>query len=589
MKAIMIMFDTLSRRFLSTYENTWIKTPNFERLRKTCTQFNQFYSGSLPCMPARRELHTGRYNFLHRSWGPLEPFDDSVFEILKKNQIYTHIVTDHNHYWEDGGATYLTRYSSWEGFRGQEGDCWNGIADTKRVPMKQSIATARKGKIVEINNSNRTRIQQEADYPSIQTMLAGIDFIKVNSENDNWLLQIECFDPHEPFQVPQRFLDLYEAIPDGECFDWPAYAPVCESEAEQKQLMIRYAALISMCDEFLGKVLDVMDERTMWGDTMLIVNTDHGFLMGEHSWWGKSVQPVYQEIAHLPFYLHLPKRERAMSQQLAQTIDIAPTILDFFHIEKPKIMQGQSLIPVIEKDEQVHDALLFGYFGGHVNVTDGHYIYMRAPINKCNSPLYEYTLMPTRMKGFIESSFLKQATLTDEFDWMKGLSVLKIPNKQFLNAYFYGNRLYDIQKDAKQQELLDDLEIEEMMIENLRRLLIENDAPKEQYERLGIHHSCPFTTIEVKRQRIERIREDTIQTSLSLTPKQVCQFQLIKSILPAPAYQDLLSRMELNGKNGEFMEEVLIKEVQQMMNQSDLSASNEQMFITFIKNADAIR
>ncbi len=77
-------------------------------------------------MPARRELHTGRYNFLHRSWSPLEPFDDSMPEILDRTGIHTHLVSDHGHYWEDGGATYHTRYSTWECVRGQEGDHWKG-------------------------------------------------------------------------------------------------------------------------------------------------------------------------------------------------------------------------------------------------------------------------------------------------------------------------------------------------------------------------------------------------------------------------------------------------------------------------------
>lgn len=47
----------------------------------------------MPCMPARRDLHTGRYNFLHREWGPLEPFDDSCFAMLKKQEIYTHLIS----------------------------------------------------------------------------------------------------------------------------------------------------------------------------------------------------------------------------------------------------------------------------------------------------------------------------------------------------------------------------------------------------------------------------------------------------------------------------------------------------------------
>lgn len=110
MRVIMVMFDTLTRKFLPNYGNDWVQAPNFQRLAEHCTRFDRFYGGSMPCMPARRELHTGKYNFLRRGWGPLEPFDRSVMEVLKQNGIYTHLVTDHSHYWEDGGATYHNRY-----------------------------------------------------------------------------------------------------------------------------------------------------------------------------------------------------------------------------------------------------------------------------------------------------------------------------------------------------------------------------------------------------------------------------------------------------------------------------------------------
>ncbi len=121
MKAIMIMYDSLNRHMLAPYGCEWTKTPNFERLAERCVTFDKCYVGSLPCMPARREIHTGRYNFLHRSWGPMEPYDDSMPEILKRNGIYSHLISDHYHYWEDGGCTYHNRYSSWENVRGQEG------------------------------------------------------------------------------------------------------------------------------------------------------------------------------------------------------------------------------------------------------------------------------------------------------------------------------------------------------------------------------------------------------------------------------------------------------------------------------------
>ena len=75
-------------------------------------------------------MHTGRHNFLHRAWGPLEPFDDSFVEVLHTNtqyDVHTHKVTDHKHYWEDGGATYHQRFKSFEFVRGQEGDKWKGL------------------------------------------------------------------------------------------------------------------------------------------------------------------------------------------------------------------------------------------------------------------------------------------------------------------------------------------------------------------------------------------------------------------------------------------------------------------------------
>ena len=130
----MILFDSLNKRFLPSYGNEWIHAPNFKRLSERTVQFDSCFAGSLPCMPARRELHTGRYNFLHRSWGPLEPFDDSMPEILKNNGIYTHLISDHHLYWADGGATYHNRFSSWEIVRGQEGDPWKGEIKFPEIP-----------------------------------------------------------------------------------------------------------------------------------------------------------------------------------------------------------------------------------------------------------------------------------------------------------------------------------------------------------------------------------------------------------------------------------------------------------------------
>ncbi len=78
-------------------------------------------------MPARRDMHTGRLNFFHRSWGPLEPFDNSFPRLLRSGGVYSHMVTDHLHYFEDGGSTYHGQFTSYDFIRGQEYDPWKAM------------------------------------------------------------------------------------------------------------------------------------------------------------------------------------------------------------------------------------------------------------------------------------------------------------------------------------------------------------------------------------------------------------------------------------------------------------------------------
>lgn len=134
MRAIMVMFDSLNREFLPNYGCDWTHMPNFQRLGEKATTFDRFYAGSMPCMPARRELHTGRYNFLHTFWTPMHPYDDSVISRMQAAGIYTHICTDHFHYWEDGGSCYLTKYNTHEMVRGQQGDPWKGQVKPPEFP-----------------------------------------------------------------------------------------------------------------------------------------------------------------------------------------------------------------------------------------------------------------------------------------------------------------------------------------------------------------------------------------------------------------------------------------------------------------------
>ena len=506
MKAIMVMFDSLNRRYLPPYgfeESSWLKTPNFERLARRTAMFTNSYVGSLPCMPARRELHTGRLNFLHRSWGPIEPYDDSMPEMLKDAGVYTHMISDHQHYWEDGGCTYHHRYNTWEIVRGHEGDRWKASVAEPEIPEHQ-------GTLWRQDAVNRTYITTEEQQPQTQVFDLGIEFLEKNHKEDNWFLHLETFDPHEPFYVMEKYKELYPHDYDGPQFDWPNYFPVTETEKSVEHIRCTYAALVSMCDYSLGRVLDFMDEHDMWKDTMLIVNTDHGFMLGEHEWWAKMTQPLYEEISHTPLFIWDPRSgvQNETRNALVQTIDIAPTVLDFFQQKPTPDMQGVPLKDTIANDTEIREALLFGQHGNQVCVTDGHYVYLRAA-KPGNKPLYEYTHMPTHMRARFSVEEMRTMCIAPPFSFTKGCPLMRIdsegfaptdriykavsewdiPNKEWILDKLCESKqtlLYDLDKDPLQQQPIEDAAVEERMIRLMVKLMKENDAPAEQYERLAL-------------------------------------------------------------------------------------------------------
>ena len=490
MKAILVMFDSLNRRMLPTYGCDWTHAPNFRRLQEKSLVFDNSFVGSMPCMPARRELHSGRHNFLHRAWGPLEPFDDSLPQILKDNGVYSHLVTDHYHYWEDGGSTYHSRYSSWEMVRGQEGDPWKAHVGGPDIPKN------RIGRDIFYTPHYYVNKQYLKDKPSAeQTFDLGLEFLEKNREEDNWFLHIEAFDPHEPFFSPEQYQKLYPHDYDGPEFDWPDYKKVTESPEEVDHVRKLYAASLSMCDAQLGRLLDFMDRHETWNDTMLIVCTDHGFLLGEHGWWAKNRAPYFNEVAHTPLYIWDPRHGGSgeRRQSLVQMIDFMPTLLGYFGLETPPDVKGKALDPVIRDDSPIRDTALYGLHGAHICCTDGDYTYMRAPATSENGPINTYTLMPMGTYDFLTHRELATAELVGPLPFTKGLRVLRLQFfgrpakiKIGIESHEQGSMLFDHRTDPDQLHPLADPAAEERIARKLVAAMREHDAPAEQYERMGL-------------------------------------------------------------------------------------------------------
>lgn len=500
MRTVLFLSDSVNRRMMQLYDESGVKLPNIERLAARSVVFDNHYTGSAPCMPARRDLMTGRINFLDRGWGPIEPFDLTLPRILRDNNVSTHMLTDHYHYLEIGGENYCQMFDQWEMFRGQE-------RDPMMFPCGDYHNVPHKGRLDEPYARNRELFYREEEkYPSAITIDKAAQWLELNHDRDDFFLWVEPFDPHEPFEVPQKYLDMVGDDYDGPMYMWPVYGKVDATEEEVRHIRKRYAALLLMTDMHLGKMLDVMDKYDMWQDTAFMYTTDHGYMLGEHDFMAKNLMPAYNEVFHIPLIVHLPGDQHAGERvdALTQNIDILPTVLQLHDIERPDWahpIHGQSLLPLIEGTGEKRDYILYGYFGKGINITDGRYTYMRAPRGD-NKPLYMYTAVPIDNKAYFDCrrvQDISQIEMGRFLEWttypMYRVPAALINNKPNYAMCFNHMRpwekedyLFDLKNDyAQDHNLIDEApELVEKMKKAMAAEIIRQQAPRDHLQRLQL-------------------------------------------------------------------------------------------------------
>jgi len=488
-KTIVVLMDSLNRHYLSVYGDSWIRTPNLERLAARGVVFENHYCGSLPCMPARREMMTGRSNFLETPWGPIEPWDDCLPPELRRQQgVYSHMITDHYHYFHSGGEGYHTLFDTWEFQRGQEGDVWHPLVNAPSPPA----GVRGKGAVRRAYWVNREfrDPDEDLDYSTPQCFARAAEFLDNNHAADDWHLHLEVFDPHEPFECPERYRDMYNDTWDRYFYNWPAYAPLDpEHDDPETVAHIRkcYAGALTMADVWLGKLLDKMDQHNLWKDTTLVLTTDHGHLLGEHGYWAKNYMMDYNELARIPMIVCRPGDPGSCRvSALTATIDLMPTLMELHGAKPPEHVHGKSLVHVLDRPQtEHHDAVLYGYFGKDINMTDGRYTYCRQP--EPGAPLFHHTAMPRGFSDFLARDALAAADTGVFLPHTHGIPHFRIPAASHRHRDATDQDLvYDITADPGQLSPIQNPELEQRLAAKMTDLLKRYDAPPCQFARVGL-------------------------------------------------------------------------------------------------------
>jgi arylsulfatase A-like enzyme len=249
----------------------------------------------------------------------------------------------------------------------------------------------------------RAQWHSEIDRFAPRTFLTTMQWLEQH-HRENFFLCIDTWDPHEPFEAPDYYTELYWPGYDGENI-YPPYARWQDvlgfTEEKVKKALATYWGEVTMVDTWVGYLLRQLENMNLTGKTAIIFTSDHGFYFGEHGGlFGKSVaylgpdeklvpitqeerlipvpedevwvpapykvkrigaageitnertggwvdSPLYEEVAAIPLFIHLPNIPPGTYDGLTSAVDLMPTVLDIMEQEIPSFVEGHSLLPAV--------------------------------------------------------------------------------------------------------------------------------------------------------------------------------------------------------------------------------------------------
>lgn len=500
MNIILILVDSLNRHCLRAYNPaTSCQTPVLDAFAKRSTVFENHYISSLPCMPARREIFAGRKEFFWRPWGSLEVFDPRLPAIIRDAGYNTGIVTDHYHYWEEMANGYIQGFSSLEFIRGHETDFWK-LPEQGPVPAwVDKIAEFRAAVHPRQYYANVKDFAGEEDFFPAKVFTKAAEWLDQNSSKGPFFLQVESFDVHEPFDVPEPYASMYIDGGSKDEFNiWPPYQVYADLEAFMAQtspaelafLKAQYMGKTTMVDRWLGVLFEKIGALDLWDETLVVFTTDHGHDFAERGVFGKQF-PHYDSHANIPMMVWHPELQGGNRvSSLTQNVDLFATLLEAAGAGlPPENRHSRSIIPALKRTD-IRDAILYGTFGQGVCVNDGAWTLFKAPVR--GRPLFAYSTMITRPLIVDNPVDGRVGRLPDPpvgqgyFDKTVPLPMWKMPIQ--IDPRTYENFLFNRSEDPDQEHNLWDKapDQRERLLQLMRDLIADEGAPPEQLYRLGL-------------------------------------------------------------------------------------------------------
>jgi len=424
---LFLISDDLKASVLGCYGNKACKTKNIDRLAKRGVVFERAYCQGTWCSPSRTSFMHSRYKgSADLNLGKL--FKDNSYYSARAGKIYHMRVPGDIIDGTDG----LDVASSWtEKFnsRGLEahtpGDyaCLNLNVFTKDLEGRQSTRMPHRMFVTVSYDGDGS------DQPDHKTASKVVDLMRKH-KNEPFFLAAGFVRPHYPMVQPKQYFDEYPydemELPNqfpNDLNDIPklglaktrsATNKIGDFPDNQKRMWSAYYASTQFMDDQVGRILDELEDLGLDEKTVVVFTSDHGYHLGEHTFWQKS--NLHEEVTKVPLIISAPGIKASRSESIVELVDLMPTLAELCDIEIPKGLHGESLVPVL-KDPSVRvkdGALSFNNSGTSYRIKN--WSYLRYKDGK--EEMYDMAKDPQQ---FINLAVLNTPSNVDQLNRMRSL------------------------------------------------------------------------------------------------------------------------------------------------------------------------
>ncbi|GGJ98146.1 arylsulfatase [Lentibacillus kapialis] len=409
---LLIMVDQMRADCISMLNHPVVDTPNLDQLARDGALFQNAYSATPSCVPARASAMTGMsqtatgrtgyqdevpWKYEHTVAGEFSGAGYHTQSVGKMHVYPTrHLCGFHNVVLHDGYMHYNRLKHQTTTMASQEQT--DDYVQWLREKYGADADLLDSGLDCNASTVARPWHLPESLHPTNWVTTQSIDFLRRRDPSKPFFLNMSFVRPHPPLDPPQAFYDMYKDVelPDPPVGDWAmreddsksGLNPVTAEGVVPKQRYHRaqaaYYALITHIDHQIGRFLQVMQEYGVYRDTIILFASDHGELLGDHHLYRKSLP--YEGSAKVPFILadpgnHLNIQKNTPVDSVVEMRDIMPTLLDAAGISIPGSVEGKSVVPLCRGEtgliwrDYIHGEHEFGKTSYHY-ITDGNEKYI---------------------------------------------------------------------------------------------------------------------------------------------------------------------------------------------------------------------